>query len=388
MPWRPCQAFLQLFSRRVFLRVFAGQVVRMRVVVVGATGNVGWALLRALADDPAIGSILGIARRSPSTSLPKVDWATADVSADALEPHFRGAAAVVSLAWRIQPSRRLDEVWRTNVHGSTRVFDAAARAGVRTLLYASSVGAYSPAPKDRRVDESWPTNGVPTSFYSCHKAEVERRLDRFERDHGDVRVVRLRPALIFQRASAQEQRRLFAGPLVPSALLRPGLLPVVPAVRGLRVQVVHADDVADAYRRALLRDVHGAFNIAAEPVLEEDMLARALGARPFPVSPRLGRAGMRLAWRLRLQPSPPGWFDLAMHAPLLDSTRAREQLGWAPTRDADDTLRELLAGIRDRAGAPTPPLDRAAGGPLRARELATLAGTHDGVVLEPVEGAE
>src|SRR5215216_5623762 len=335
----------------------------MRVVVVGATGNVGWALLRALADEPAIDSILGIARRSPSTSLPKVDWATADVSADALEPHFRGAAAVVSLAWRIQPSRRLDEVWRTNVHGSTRVFDAAARAGVRTLVYASSVGAYSPETK-------------------------KRRLDRFERDHGDVRVVRLRPALIFQRASAQEQRRLFAGPLVPSALLRPGLLPVVPAVRGLRVQVVHADDVADAYRRALLRDVHGAFNIAAEPVLEEDMLARALGARPFPVSPRLGRAGMRLAWRLRLQPSPPGWFDLAMHAPLLDSTRAREQLGWAPTRDADDTLRELLAGIRDRAGAPTPPLDRAAGGPLRARELATLAGTHDGVVLEPVEGAE
>jgi UDP-glucose 4-epimerase len=360
----------------------------MRVVVVGATGNVGWALVRALGDEPAIDSILGIARRLPRTSPPKVEWAAADVGADALEPLFRGAHAVVSLAWRIQPSRRLDEVWRTNVHGSTRVFEAAARAGVRALVYASSVGAYSPAPKDRRVDESWSTNGVPTSFYSRHKAEVERRLDRFERDHADVRVVRLRPALIFQRDSAQEQRRLFAGPLVPSALLRPGLLPAVPSVRGLRSQVVHADDVADAYRRALLRDVHGAFNIAAEPVLEGDALARALDARPFPVSPRLVRAGMRLAWRLRLQPSPPGWFDLAMRAPLLDTGRAREALGWAPTRDADDTLRELLEGIRDRAGGPTPPLEPAAGGPLRSRELATLAGTHDGVVLEPVEGAE
>jgi UDP-glucose 4-epimerase len=360
----------------------------VRVVVVGATGNVGWALVRALADESAIDSILGIARRPPRTSPPKVEWAAADIGADALEPLFRGAAAVVSLAWRIQPSRRLDQVWRTNVHGSTRVFDAAARAGVRTLVYASSVGAYSPAPKDRRVDESWPTDGVPTSFYSRHKTEVERRLDRFERDHADVRVVRLRPALIFQRASAQEQRRLFAGPLLPSALLRPGLLPALPSVRGLRLQVVHADDVADAYRRALLRDVHGAFNIAAEPVLEEDALARTLGARPFPVSPRLVRAGMRLTWRLRLQPSPPGWFDLAMRAPLLDTGRAREALGWAPTRGAGDTLRELLEGIRDRAGAPTPPLDPAAGGPLRARELATLAGTHDGVALKPVEGGD
>jgi UDP-glucose 4-epimerase len=113
----------------------------MRVVVVGATGNVGWALVRALGNEPAIDSILGIARRLPRTSPPKVEWAAADVGADALEPLFRGAHAVVSLAWRIQPSRRLDEVWRTNVHGSTRVFEAAARAGVRALVYASSVGA-------------------------------------------------------------------------------------------------------------------------------------------------------------------------------------------------------------------------------------------------------
>jgi UDP-glucose 4-epimerase len=359
----------------------------MRVVVVGASGNVGWALLRALANEPAVDSVLGIARRLPRTAPPKVEWATAEIEADALEPYFRGATAVVSLAWRIQPARRLDELWGTNVHGSTRVFDAAARAGVRALVYASSVGAYSPAPQDRRVDESWPTNGVPTSFYSRHKAEVERRLDRFQREHADVRVVRLRPALIFQRASAQEQRRLFAGPFVPSALLRPGLLPAVPAVRGLRIQVVHADDVADAYRRALLHDVHGAFNIAAEPVLEGDALARALGAREVPVSPRLVRAAMRVAWRLRLQPSPPGWFDLAMRAPLLDTGRAREQLGWAPTRDAGDTLRELLDGIRDHTGAPTPPLDPAAGGPLRARELAGLAGAHR-LAGDPVEGAE
>src|SRR5918994_4326004 len=222
----------------------------MRVVVVGATGNVGSALLRALADEPMVDSVLGIARRLPEQSVPKTDWASADVGADALEPLFRGADVVVSLAWRIQPSRRLNELWRTNVHGSTRVFDAAARTGVASVVYASSVGAYSPGPKDRRVDESWPVNGVATSFYARHKAEVERRLDRFEREHPRVRVVRLRPALTFKRGAAEGIRRLFAGPLFPRILARPRFVPLVPDIPGLRFQGVHSSDVAEAYRLA------------------------------------------------------------------------------------------------------------------------------------------
>jgi UDP-glucose 4-epimerase len=349
----------------------------VRIVVVGATGNVGTALLRALAEEPAVDSIVGVARRLPETSPAKTDWAAADIASHALEPLFRDADVVVSLAWRIQPSRRLNELWQTNVHGSTRVFEAAARTGVGALVYASSVGAYSPGPKDRRVDESWPVDGVLSSFYARHKAEVERRLDRFERERPKLRVVRLRPALIFQRASAQEQRRLFAGPLVPTSLLRKGLLPAVPAVRGLRFQAVHADDVADAYRRAIVGEARGAFNVAGEPVLEADSFATALDARPVSISPRLLRAGMDLAWRLRLQPSPPGWLDMGMKVPLLDASRAKSELGWVPRHDALDTLRELLEGIRSGAGAETPPLDPDAGGPLRARELATLAGTRE-----------
>jgi hypothetical protein len=86
---------------------------------------------------------------------------------------------------------------------------------------------------------------------------------------------------------------------------------------------------------------------------------------------------MSAAWRLRLQPSEPGWLDAGMRAPLLDTTRAHQELGWRPTRDALAVLRELLAGIRDGAGGETPPLDSDAGGPLRTGELATLAGTRE-----------
>src|SRR3712207_4074044 len=111
----------------------------MRVVVVGATGNAGTSLLRALVDEPRVESILGLARRRPRLAWPKTAWAQADVSRDDLEPHFRGADAVVHLAWLIQPSRDLETLRATNVDGSARVFEAAARAGVGAVVYASSI---------------------------------------------------------------------------------------------------------------------------------------------------------------------------------------------------------------------------------------------------------
>src|SRR5918911_5658167 len=181
----------------------------MRVVVIGATGNVGTSLVPALADDPEVEAILGVARRRPRLEVAKTEWAEADVTSSDLTPLLRGADCAVHLAWLIQPARDRAHVRRVNVDGSARVFRAVADAGVPSLVYASSVGAYSPGPKQRRVDESWPVDGVRTSFYSHHKAEVERLLDRFEREHPEVRVVRLRPGLIFKRESGTEQRRLF-----------------------------------------------------------------------------------------------------------------------------------------------------------------------------------
>jgi UDP-glucose 4-epimerase len=348
----------------------------MRVVVTGASGNVGTSLLRALAADDRIQSVVGIARRRPREEFAKTTWAEVDVSRDALEPHMRGADAVVHLAWLIQPSRDEDTLRSTNVHGSARVFEAAARAGVSRLVYASSVGAYSPGPKDGAVDEIWPTQGIATSFYSRHKAEVERILDRFEATHSDVRVVRMRPGLIFKREAASEIRRLFIGPLLPGFLLRRSLIPIVPDVPRLRFQAVHSHDVAEAYRLALTRDVRGPFNIAAEPVLDPGELGRLLGARPVSVSARLLRAAAAATWRLRLQPAPEGWLDMALAVPIMDVSRARHELGWAPRLTAGDALLDLLHGLREGAGEETPPLDPHAGGPARMGEFASGVGAR------------
>src|SRR5918995_353883 len=350
----------------------------MRIVVVGATGNIGTSVLRSLEREESVESVLGLARRLPGLSMRKVEWATADVVDDDLVPHFTGADAVVLLAWLIQPSRDLTKQWMVNVEGSTRVARAAREAGVPSLVYASSVGAYSAGPKDRRVDESWPTNGVPSSYYGRHKAEVERRLDRFEAEAPDVRLVRLRPGLVFKKEAAEGIRRLFAGPFFPSLLANPALINIVPDIENLRSQVVHSYDVGEAFRLAIVNeDARGAFNLAAEPVLDAGEIGRILDARPVPMSAGIVRAGAGLSWALRLQPVPPGWLDLSRNVPLMDTTRARTELGWTPERSADEALLDLLEGLRTRSGLDTPPLSPKTGGRLRIHEILTGVGGRE-----------
>jgi UDP-glucose 4-epimerase len=327
----------------------------MRVVVIGATGNVGTSLLHVLTQDPAIEEIVGVARRRPELTLPRTVWVSADVTRDDLSTVVRGADCVVHLAWLIQPSRDRATTRSVNVDGSRRVFEATAEAGVPNLVYASSVGAYSPGPKDRRVDESWPTDGIRTSFYSRDKADVERLLDDFERRHPAIRVVRLRPGLIFKSQAASGIRRLFAGPLLPSPLLRPALIPIVPAIERLRFQVVHSLDVG-------------------EPVLDPDELGRLLHARPVPIPGRVLRGAVQASWKLRLQPSPPGWLDMALGVPLMDVSRAHDELRWTATRSAGDALLELIDGMRRADGVQTPPLAPGGDGFLRLRELLTGVG--------------
>ncbi|MEU6312687.1 NAD-dependent epimerase/dehydratase family protein [Streptomyces sp. NPDC047014] len=330
----------------------------IRVVVVGATGNAGTSVVLALAEDPAVASVLGLARRVPDWRPPKTRWEAADVEpggAD-LARLFAGADVVVHLAWKFQPTHHPAETWRTNVLGGIRVFEAVAEARVPALVYASSVGAYSPGTEEHSVDESWPTHGWPQAAYTREKAYLERFLDGYEHTHPGIRVVRMRPAFLFKRQAASEQRRIFAGRLLPVRLVRPGLLPVFPDLQGLRFQALHTDDAAAAYRAAALLPVRGAFNLAAEPPLDADVLAGVFDTRSLPVPTAPVRAALAAAWRLHLVPASPDLFDAVLRLPLMDSARARAELSWEPRHTAVEAVEEFLDGLRAGAGMATAPL--------------------------------
>ena len=309
-----------------------GKALGMRIVVTGATGNVGTSVVAALASDPRVSEIVGLARRRPQLQSPRTTWVQADVLTAPLEDLFRGADAVIHLAWLIQPSHD---------GASSRRSTWAARGGCsrprRRPAPARSCTPRRSAPTrpGRSIARSTShgrRGGTPTSFYARHKVAAERLLDAVEAAHPKLRVVRLRPALIFKREAASGIRRLFAGPLLPSPLVRPALLPLLPLPAGLRVQGVHSADVGEAYRLAATDGrARGAYNVAADPVLDAGSLAAALGARavsvPVPAGPRRRstsaggcgcsrrpRAGSTWAWRCRC----------------MDSSRIRDELGWAP----------------------------------------------------------
>lgn len=327
----------------------------MRVVVVGGTGNVGTAVVGALSADERVARITALARRVPAGSWPRTEFRSVDVTRDDLRPHVEGADVVIHLAWKFQPTHRPTATWNVNVGGSTRLFAAVADAGVPALVYASSVGAYSPAPGSE-VDETWATDSIPTAAYGREKAYLERVLDTFEATHSAIRVVRMRMAFVFQRSSASQQRRLFAGRFLPAPLLERGKLPLLPFPAGLRIQAVHASDVGAAYRLAAFSDARGAFNLAAEPVIDGRMLAGLLGGRSVAVPPRLVKLALAAAWHARVVPAEPALLELALGLPTMKTDRAREQLGWVPRVGALEAVAEVIDGIAERSGGATAPL--------------------------------
>ena len=256
---------------------------------------------------------------------------------------------MIHLPWLLQPNHDERRMAATNIGGLKHVLTAVVAAGVPQVVVASSVGAYSPGPKVRRVDESWPTGGLPGSHYARHKAVNERILDRFERDEPGVVVTRMRPGLVMQGPVGEELRAFFIGPFVPVRWLGRIPLPLVPIPVRTVSQVVHADDLADAFARVVQRRAGGAFNIATEPVIGPRDVASVLGGRWLPVRIAPIRGLVWLLWHLRLLAADPGWIDIATSVPIMSTEKAREELGWVPRKDGVDAVAEAVRGVSDRA---------------------------------------
>ncbi len=331
----------------------------MRIVITGATGNVGSALVRRLADDGGH-ELVGVVRRPPASevSFPAMEWVAVDLTDDAdtgaLHAACEGADAVVHLAWGFQPSHREAHLRALGVGGTERVIDAVVATGVPHLVHMSSVGAYSPKQDDEPVDESWPTGGVPSSPYSRHKATAERLLDSHEQAHPGRVVTRLRPGIVGQRTAGSALLRYAVPGLVPARMI--GHVGVLPLDRRLCLPMVHADDVADAIERVVEGRVPGPFNLAADPAVTTAAIAGVLGARLVHVPAPVLRAALTLAWKARVEQLDPGWLDLGFAVPLMDTSRASVELGWAAQVNALSVLEEVVSGMREGASDASPVL--------------------------------
>ena len=325
------------------------------VAITGVTGIFGRALVDVLERDPTIDEIVGLARRrfDPAEhGLSKMTFRAADVlDPDALDEAVAGADVVVHLAFTVvDRGMHPEQVHLINVEGSLNVFEAAARAGVAKIVYASSIAAYGAWPDNPvPIPESHPTRGHPGFYYAEHKAEVEKFLDSFERNHPDITVVRIRPCIVVGPNSVD----LFRGPLptplaglllsrlVPKALPDPGISPV---------QFVHEDDVAEVFRLAIVSDsAKGAYNLAGAGSIAAPELAQTIGAFRVPIPAGLAKRLVDVAYRARISPTGSPWVDMASHPVVVDTTRARQELGWIPRYDSRTALQDMLDRFREAA---------------------------------------
>ncbi|OBK71217.1 NAD-dependent epimerase/dehydratase family protein [Mycobacterium sp. 1274761.0] len=336
----------------------------MRIAVTGASGNVGTALLRRLTEPGSGHELIGVVRRPPRATgvYARVKWHQLDLAElgaeNSLEEIFDGVDAVVHLAWGFQPTRNTEYLARQGVGGTSAVVKAAHAASVGQLLHMSSVGAYAAGRYGERVDESWSTAGIPSSPYSRNKAAAEALLDDYEREHGDagIPIARMRPGFIVQRAAASGLMRYALPGYVP--MLAVPILPLLPLDRRLCIPLIHADDVADAFASAIERRAVGPFNLAAEPPVGRDDVAGILKAKSIHVPAGVLGMLVDVSWRARLQPIDRGWLDMAFSVPLLDCTRAKNELGWNPQRSSVAALADVIEGVGQQAHGDSAPLRR------------------------------
>ncbi len=328
----------------------------LTVAVTGPTGEIGQSVVAALERAPEVGRILGMARRPfdpRERGWKKVAYRRGDVlDRRKVTRLVEEADVVVHLAFMIMGSARASR--RVNLDGSRNVFEAAAQAGVKRLVYASSVAAYgfhkdNPQP----LTEDVPARGTSGHYYSAQKAEVEEVLaDSLHGSRTRAYVFRpcivagpQAPLLIDSLPYTQVSERL-PGPVLSLLDGLPILRPVLPDP-GVPFQLVHHDDVASAMRAAVLgRGKPGVFNLAGPGELTVKQLADELGWYSIPVPELAVDVVAEMVSRLGFLPAQAQWVAAFREPVIMSTAKARKVLGWRPKRNALDTLRETIRATR------------------------------------------
>ena len=300
--------------------------------------------------------MIGMARRPfdiAAHGWEKVEYRRGDVldraSVDSL---VEEADVVVHLAFVIVAGR--DESREINLRGSRNVFEAAAAAGAKRLVYTSSVAAYG---FDRNLpallDEDEPLRGSSRHPYSAHKAEVEDLLGEVLAS-SDTDAYVFRPCIVAGPDATMlldliplvAVGRAMPGPLRWALGRVPSLRPVLPDP-GVPFQLVHQDDVAAALSAAVIGGGEpGVYNLAGPGELTVSDLAKELGWHSVP-APRLAvSATAEVLAQVPYLPDEAAWIEAIRRPVLMDTTRARRKLHWMPHHDAKGTLRETVAAAR------------------------------------------
>jgi nucleoside-diphosphate-sugar epimerase len=325
------------------------------VAVTGPTGTFGFGLIPLLQADRRIGRIVGIARRpfDPSEhGWGKMEYRRGDVrDPEALHGAFEDVDVVVHLAFMITGTASRETIRAINVEGTLNAFGAAAAAGADRFVYASSVAAYGFHPDNPiGMTEDWPVRPASRLFYAQEKAELEQLLREQADAHPEIGLYLLRPPIVLGPHAVGAKDTLPA-PLASAVqgmlrLAKRLPLPVPVPAPDLPMQFIHEDDVGQALLKCVVAEgPPGAYNIAGDGVVTAADVARELGLTPVVVPAELVQGAARAAANIPLPSfAPPAseWFEAASHPAIMDTAKAKRELGWQPKYTGLEALRATL----------------------------------------------
>ena len=256
------------------------------VAVTGACGYLGRKLLEQLGQDSGVTRVVGIDVVEPAFTTRNLEFYRMDVRSPQLADAFRDCDAVVHLA--AVSDDDADETRDVNIGGTRAVADAATRAGVRKIVFASSGAVYGAHPdNDFPLTETSAVRPIRDNAYAVSKAEAEAVLHYYADAHPETIVTMLRLAWI-------------CGPSLPtrSAFVVDAKLRFVIAGYEPAFQAVHESDAARAVTFVLSEDLPGTFNVCADDAVEhpEEILGQRRVTLPLDrarrVLPRTARMGL------------------------------------------------------------------------------------------------
>lgn len=328
----------------------------LTVAVTGPTGDIGKSVVRALEGAPEVERIVGMARRPfdpAELGWERTEYRQGDVlDRGPVEALVADADVVVHLAFIIFGGH--EETRTNNLQGSRNVFEAAIAAGAERLVYTSSVAAYgfhrdNPQPLTEDVEP----RGTDSFYYSAQKAELEGLLAELVQSSSTEAYV-FRPCIVAGADATTVIEEVvdimsLGGTLAPVQRLLQSLPVVAPVLPdpGVPMQLVHHDDVASAVCSAVLgRGAPGIYNLAADETLTSGDLADALGWRSVPVPSLAVDGANRLVAGAPMMPARVGWMNAFTVPVVMDTSRARVELGWTPEHGARATLDETVESAR------------------------------------------
>jgi nucleoside-diphosphate-sugar epimerase len=325
----------------------------LRIAVTGPTGEIGISTIEALERHGGVAKIVGMARRPfdpTERGWSKTVYRQGDIlDRDAVDALVADVDVVVHLAFIIMGSR--EESARVNLAGTRNVFEATVAAErPQRLVYTSSVAAYgyhsdNPVP----ITEDVPPRGSPEHYYSEQKAACEAALAEVTAG-SSLEIYVLRPCIV-----AGPNAPLLADAMpwnqLPDSVRRvtqalPLPKPPFPDP-GIPMQLIHHDDVAAAIASAATTSAPpGAYNIAGDGVVSLSDVADAFGGRPVKVPRAAAVATSEIIGRLPFIPSALEWLHAGRTSVVMDTDKAKNQLGWKPKFTAAETLSALADAVK------------------------------------------